>query len=80
MLLIEVVDVGVPPQRLSLVDPHHCQHTLAKVGHTVGLGHMGYVQDGVRQEYYRPPNGPTLWVPIMGVPGNGLYAQWSNGR
>jgi hypothetical protein len=53
---------------------------LMQVGHTVGLGHMGYVQNGVRQEYYRPPNGPTLWVPIMGVPGNGLYAQWSNGR
>eukprot|EP00775_Hariotina_reticulata_P007237 gene7237-7450_t len=49
-----------------------------ELGHTFGLGHDGTLKNGVRQEYFYP-NGPTLWVPIMGVPGNGLFAQFSNG-
>lgn len=52
-----------------------------EVGHTVGLAHKGlHLADSSTQEYYTIPPAPGLWAPVMGVPGRGLFVQWSNGR
>ncbi|KAF6263802.1 hypothetical protein COO60DRAFT_344392 [Scenedesmus sp. NREL 46B-D3] len=51
-----------------------------EIGHTLGLAHKGVQLDGSSmQEYYMIPPAPGLWAPVMGVPGKGLFAQWSNG-
>uniref|UniRef100_A0A383W0A8 Uncharacterized protein n=1 Tax=Tetradesmus obliquus TaxID=3088 RepID=A0A383W0A8_TETOB len=51
-----------------------------EVGHTLGLAHKGVMlANSTKQEYYTIPPAPGLWAPVMGVPGRGLFVQWSNG-
>jgi len=63
------------PARCVLM--YMCSH---EVGHTLGLVHKGFIGTTYKKEYYTIPPGSPLWAPVMGVPGRGLFAQWSKGE